>query len=296
MFRGVIGPMSTRSGWFWPVAKDYRKQKQEFVLVSRQGLRRAGDVSITFAPSIRLATDRTDFKFDSTRIFQTLNVRGAKASTNTVTREFSSTHQTKISEILSSLFSTFGKTVREITRSTYREREFHAKTQSSKETASFLRTLASLRDNTVTATRAFTHISELKLFTNRLTSSKTTNSHQDRWLLLRSKETEREVESPSTTNLFTTLSLNFASPKVSETELIHQQIARFASSPELTYPKRQQAMSEGMVQALRSLRTPDPEPKRTAAPALLPSIEQITNQVKTQLEREIRIERERRGL
>ena len=273
MFRGVIGPMSTRTGWLWPVAKDYRKQKQDFVLVN----------SVTFAPRIQLTADRTDFKFDSTRIF----------STHSVTRSFSSTYQTKMREILSSLFSTFGRTVREITRSTYREREFHAKTQSSKETASFLSTFASLRENTVTATRAFGHVSELKLFTN------TTNSYhqrQDRWLLLRSKDTEREVESPSTTNLFTTLSLNFSSPKVSETELVQRQIARFASSPDLTYPKRQQAMSEGIVQALRSLRAPDPELRRTAAPVQLPSIEQITSQVKTQLEREIRIERERRGL
>lgn len=253
--------------------------------MSRPGLRRVGDVSITFAPTIRLTTDRTDFKFDSTRIFQTLNVRDAGAASRALTHKTSSTYQTKISEIFSSIFSTFGRTVREITRSTYRERELHAKTQSSEETASFLRTFA--------ATRAFTHVSELKLFT----SSKTNNSHQrqDRWLLLRSKDTEREIESPSTTNLFTTLSLNFASPKVSEAELVHQQIARFASSPELTYPKRQQAMSEGIVQALRSLRTPEPEQKRVAPP-VLPSIEQITSQVKTQLEREIRIERERRGL
>ncbi|HKP82019.1 MAG TPA: hypothetical protein VJT69_08370 [Pyrinomonadaceae bacterium] len=301
MFRGVIGPMSTRSGWLWPVAKDYRKQKQEFVLVNRPGMRRVGDVSITFAPAIRVNADFTDFRSDFTRIFQTLNVRNAGASTNTVTRQFSSTERTKVSELLSSLFSTFGTTVREITRATYREREFHAKTQSSKEsrkeTAPFLRTFASLRENNVTTTNPlnmFTHVSELKLFT----SSKTNNSHErrERWLLLRSKDTEREVESLSTTNLFTTLSLNFASPKVSETELVHQQIARFASSPDLTYPKRQQAMSEGIVQALRSLRTSEPEPKRTAAPVQLPSIEQITNEVKTQLEREIRIERERRGL
>jgi hypothetical protein len=268
--------MSTRSGWLWPVAKDYRKQKQDFVLVN----------SVTFAPRIQLTTGRTDVRSGFTRIFQTLNMRS------------------KISEVFSSIFSTFGTTVREITRSTLSAREFHAKTQSSKEshkesqkeshkeTASFLRAFASLRENTVTVTRAFAHVSELKLFTH------STNSHQrqDRWLLLRSKDTEREVESPSTTNLFTTLSLNFSSPKVSETELVQREIARFASSPDLTYPKRQQAMSEGIVQALRGLRAPDSEVRRTAAPVQLPSIEQITSQVKTQLEREIRIERERRGL
>jgi hypothetical protein len=206
-----------------------------------------------------------------------------------VTRKFSSTYQTKISEVLSSLFSTFGRTVREITRSRTHETISPAKAQRRKENPEvFLGAFAPLRE------RLFTHVSELKLFT----SSERTSSHerQERWLLLRSKETEREVESPSTTNLFTTLSLNFASPKVSETELVQRQIARFASSPDLTYPKRQQAMSEGIVQALRSLRTSDPEVRRTAAPVHFPSIEQITSQVKTQLEREIRIERERRGL
>ena len=278
-FRGVIR--------FRPVAKDYRKQKREFVLVSQRAVRRAGDVRITFAPTIRLTTDRTDLKTDFTRIF--------------VSREFWSIQQTRVSELLSSLFSTFGNTVREIARSTYRERDFHAKTQSSKEsrkeTTSFLSTFAPLRENTVAITRAlnqFTHVSALTLFT----SSQTTNSdhhHHDRWRVLRSRDTGREGESSSTTNVFTTLSLNFASPKVSETELVQQQIARFVSSPELTYPKRQQAMSDGIVQALRSIKTPDQEPKRVAAPAL-PSIEQITNQVKTQLERELRIERERRGL
>ena len=279
-FRGVIG--------FRPVAKDYRKQKREFVLVNRTESRRGG-VAFTFAPTIRVTTDRTDLKTDFTRIFQTLNVKGS---------EFWSSQQTKVRELISSLFSTFGKTVREITRSTTHERSFPAKAQRRKENPEvFLRAFAPLREKfSVTNTNSlstFTHVSELKLFTG----SKTANSdhHHDRWRVLRSKDTEREVESPSTTNVFTTLSLNFASPKVSETELVQQQIARFVSSPELTYPKRQQSMSDGVVQALRSIKTPDPEPKRVAAPAL-PSIEQITSQVKTQLERELRIERERRGL
>ncbi|HEX7332205.1 MAG TPA: hypothetical protein VF290_11950 [Pyrinomonadaceae bacterium] len=275
-FRGVIR--------FRPVAKDYWKQKREFVLVSQRAVRRAGNVTITFAPSINVTTDRTELRTDFTRIFQTLNVRGAEF--------WSTTQQTKVRQLLSSLFST----IRESTRSTSRERDFYDKTESSKEsrkeTATFLSTFATLRENTVAIARAvnqFTHVSELRL------CSANSNQHHDHWRVLRSKNTEREVESPSTTNVFTTLSLNFASPKVSETELIQQQIARFVSSPELTYPKRQQATSDSIVQALRSIKAPDPEPKRVAAPAL-PSIEQITNQVKTQLERELRIERERRGL
>ena len=300
-FRGVIQPMLTKRGWFLPVARDYRKRKQEFVLVNRQGLRRAGDIAFTFSPTIHVNTDRTDLRSDFTRIFPTLNVRRVEQadSSNAVTREFSSAQQTKVSEVLSSLFSTLSKTVREITRSRSRERSFQATAQSRKESPEFFPgAFAPLRENTVTTTRSlnhFTHVTELKLFTNQLASSKTTNSHQDRWLFLRSKDTESGSDTSSTTNVFTTLSLNFASRKVSETELVHQQIARFASSPELTYAKRQQAMSEGIVQALRGLRAPEPEAKRVAAPAL-PSIEQITHQVKTQLERELRIERERRGL
>ena len=278
--------MPAKSGWFWPVAKDYRKQKQQFVLVNRAAGRRSGDVTINFAPVIRLTTDRTDFRSDFMRIFQT----------NAVRREVSSSRQTKVNQLLSSLFSTFGRTVREITRSSTRERISPAKAQGRKENPEvFLGAFATLREkSSIAITSAldhFAHVSELRLFT---TATHSQQRH-DRWLLLRSRDTEREVESPSTTNVFTTLSLNFASGKVSETELVQQQIARFVSSPELTHVKRQQGMSEGIVQALRALKTPEPEPKRVAAPAL-PSIEQITNQVKTQLERELRIERERRGL
>ena len=142
-----------------------------------------------------------------------------------------------------------------------------------------------------------TRISALKLFTNQRASSNTTNLHQrhDNWLLLRSRNVAVDDETHLTRNDFTTLTLNFAAPKASDTELIQQRIAHFISVPALTYAKRQQAASDGIIQALRELRITDPEPKRIAAP-VLPSIEQLTSQVKTQLERELRIERERRGL
>lgn len=95
-------------------------------------------------------------------------------------------------------------------------------------------------------------------------------------------------------NVFTTLALNFAAPKVSETELVAQRISQFVSSPELTHIKRQQAMSDEVVNALRGLRTPYVESKPVPMP-VMPSIQQLTNQVRDQLERELRIERERRG-
>jgi hypothetical protein len=76
---------------------------------------------------------------------------------------------------------------------------------------------------------------------------------------------------------------------------VAQRISQFVSAPELTHIKRQQAMSEEMINALRGLRMPQKESTPMPAP-LMPSIEQLTNQVRTQLERELRIERERRGL
>jgi len=96
-------------------------------------------------------------------------------------------------------------------------------------------------------------------------------------------------------NVFTTLALNFAAPKISETELVAKRISQLDSSPELTHIKRQPAIPEETINALRALRTPHVEPKPVTVP-VMPSIEHLTNQVRTQLERELRIERERRGL
>jgi hypothetical protein len=52
---------------------------------------------------------------------------------------------------------------------------------------------------------------------------------------------------------------------------------------------------QAVVNALRDLRTSQSETRPPAAPQL-PSIEQLASQVSRQLERELRIERERRGL
>jgi hypothetical protein len=119
--------------------------------------------------------------------------------------------------------------------------------------------------------------------------------HLDQWLVMPRRGRQIDAEFRAAPNVFTTLALDFAAPKAGETELVQQRISQFVSSPALTYAKRQQAMSEGIIHALRELRTSQDEPKKVAAP-VLPSIEQITSQVKTQLERELRIERERRGL
>ena len=112
---------------------------------------------------------------------------------------------------------------------------------------------------------------------------------------LSAKNDPADRETHFGTNVFTTLALNFAAPKVSETELVAQRISQFVSAPELTHVKREQAMSDEVINALRGLRTPYVESKPVPMPAM-PSIEQLTNQVRAQLERELRIERERRGL
>ena len=117
----------------------------------------------------------------------------------------------------------------------------------------------------------------------------------DQWLVMPRKGPQIDGEFRAAPNVFTATALDFAAPKAEETELVHQRISQFVSSPALTYAKRQQAMSEGIIQALRALQTPPEEPKRVAPPAL-PSIEQITSQVKMQLEHELRIERQRRGI
>lgn len=94
---------------------------------------------------------------------------------------------------------------------------------------------------------------------------------------------------------FTNLSLNFAAAGQSSTEMWTQRIAQFVNSPVLTYAKRESEISEKIVNALRDLRSSLSETKAVVAPQL-PSIEHLTSQVRQQLERDLRIEKERRGL
>jgi len=126
----------------------------------------------------------------------------------------------------------------------------------------------------------------------RTTSLDTRLDHQ---FLISAKNVKGEGKFPYGPNVFTTLALDFAAPKVSEVELVAQRISQFVSAPTLTHIKPQQAISEEMINALRGLRMPHVESAPVTVP-VMPSIEQLTNQVRTQLERELRIERERRGL
>jgi hypothetical protein len=128
-----------------------------------------------------------------------------------------------------------------------------------------------------------------------LQSTTNLHTHLDHQFLISAKGVQGENKSHYGSNVFTTLALNFAAPRVSEAELVAKRISQFVSSPELTHIKRQQAISEETINALRGLRMPRVEPPPVTVPAM-PSIEQLTNQVRTQMERELRIERERRGL
>jgi hypothetical protein len=97
------------------------------------------------------------------------------------------------------------------------------------------------------------------------------------------------------TNAFTSIALQLVLPKVSQTEQVENRIAQFLSRPEMTTIKQQQNSSENIVEVLRELKKLRSHPPPIPTPQL-PSIEQLTSHVRTQLERELRIERERRGM
>ncbi len=84
-------------------------------------------------------------------------------------------------------------------------------------------------------------------------------------------------------------------PKSSDPETIGRQIQHFGPSPNLSYAKTEAPqLQQQLVTALRDLRPAQTEIK---APTIeLPSIAQLTAHVRQELERELRIERERRGL
>jgi len=80
----------------------------------------------------------------------------------------------------------------------------------------------------------------------------------------------------------------------SSAETIARQVQYFGQPPDLTYAKSESPQFQQLVTALRDFR---PAQNEIKAPApQLPSITQLTSQVRQELERELRIERERRGL
>lgn len=214
---------------------------------------------------------------------------------------------TRLKEFLSALFSTFSQTAGEVTQS--RDVEKSLQSEIRRFGATSLRRDFALVRSAAVNTETHNHTlalqpSILTRFSNNGTTTEktsqlqgTTNLHTrlDHRFLTSFDSVQGEGQLHYGPSAFTTLVLNFAAPKISETELVAKRISQLVSSPELTHIKRQPAMSEEMMNALRGLRTPHVEPKPVTVP-VMPSIEQLTNQVRTQLERELRIERERRGL
>ena len=80
----------------------------------------------------------------------------------------------------------------------------------------------------------------------------------------------------------------------SNSETMARQVQYFGPPPDLTYAKNESPQFQQLVTALRDFR---PAQNEIKAPApQFPSIAQLTGQVRQELERELRIERERRGL
>lgn len=336
-------------GLFRPVPRDFQRQKKPSALLNWPQPRRAGEANYNFSPTIRLScfpqqTNHSLFDFNTTRIYQTLTLKQPSEARDVILRTFlaegidrrtrdyrflerifhtfnnqSNTHRqsTKLHELLASMFSTFNRTVGEVTRARDIERSFWSTTQRFRKN-SFVRKFALVGPGSAfTEVRNhFISLPPLLLadnsngetvqgknpsFGGRLSTpnqpQRTTNlhTHLDHQFLISAKNVQRNREFHYGQNVFTTLALGFAAPKVSEVERVAQRISQFVSAPELTHIKRQQAMSEEMINALRGLRMPHTESTPAPVP-VMPSIEQLTSQVRTQLERELRIERERRGL
>ena len=93
---------------------------------------------------------------------------------------------------------------------------------------------------------------------------------------------------------FASVVQKFAVSKSSNAETLTRQIQYFGPPPDLTYARSESPQFQQLVTALRDFR---PAQNEIKAPApQLPSIAQLTSQVRHELERELRIERERRGL
>ena len=93
---------------------------------------------------------------------------------------------------------------------------------------------------------------------------------------------------------FTNVVQTLATGKATGPEVTARQIQYFGLSPDLSYAKADNSQLQGVVNALRDFR-PSQSDAKTAV-SQLPSMAQLTSQVRQELERELRIERERRGL
>jgi hypothetical protein len=95
-------------------------------------------------------------------------------------------------------------------------------------------------------------------------------------------------------NSYMNVNQQFAASKGASAEMSARQVQYFGPSIDFSYARTEQPQLQNVVNALREMR-PSQNEMKTQTPTL-PSIAQLTSQVRQELEREIRIERERRGL
>lgn len=319
-----------RLGWFRPVERDFAKQKSPYELLGWPRPHRVGEIKYTFSPTIQLScfsgsSSKTFIEINGARVFQTLTPqlknrdetrtvllpaslgktsaqmsedRGLnwakqllafpdRGRQNELSDRGKQGESAKLQGFLSSLFSTVFRNVAGITRSfmTILRDPPGAHEATNAHGSSPLPLMRPGLVNSPIIRRRSTHWLKATPMVQRL----------EQTFLMLTKGSETASERRFASSHFTTVALNFVAPKIDESEMANERIARFVSSPAFTYAKREQGLSEGIVHALRDLRGSQNENKTVAVPQL-PSIEHLTNQVRTRLEREIRIERERRGL
>jgi hypothetical protein len=98
----------------------------------------------------------------------------------------------------------------------------------------------------------------------------------------------------SPAQLIPDVSRQFTVSRSSGPDAMARQIQYFGAPPNLSYVKRESPQLQQLVSTLKEARTA-PTQVRTPAPEF-PSVAQLTTHVRQELERELRIERERRGL
>ena len=322
-FRGVVatwvGVLSLTeqedSHSFNPVDKEFYKPVDRFELSNLSQAHQEFNNSVTFAPTIELSCFLQPFlqkifsNYDSQN-FQTLTRYSTGASP----------------QAKSAVVAPGERITRELRRETTLERGANALLRVIKQAASINQRNSSSTTtineqhvhvqfvgnrNVVAPTPAHLttthpnfafHRNRTSPLTNRFWSTAIANVNKELTNFYRSSDNsfliQRKLSTSrlaNTSAFFTTVSLNFAVPKLTDVEKINQRIAHFVSSPALTYVKTQPTPNETLIQTLRELRTQAPQQKPQAV-MQMPTIEQLTNQVKTQIERDIRIERERRGL
>jgi hypothetical protein len=126
---------------------------------------------------------------------------------------------------------------------------------------------------------------------SRLNETVTSASHSFLTLVKNAKSSSASASRVRST---ADVSQRFGVSQPSGPDAIARQIQYFGSAPNLSYVKRESPQIQQLVSPLKEAR-PAETPVRTPAPEF-PSVAQLTTHVRQELERELRIERERRGL